>query len=75
MQEKLKEYHTVITDVWKYLKYLMEKYNGIDADNVNWGDVVEKGCEISKQYGENSFVVKIVLACMEEFERLKRTET
>ena len=74
MQEMLKEYHAVITEAWKYLKYLTEKYDRVGVDKIDWSEVIDKGCEISKRYGESKFVVTIVLGCMEEFERMKNAE-
>lgn len=74
MQEKLKEYHEIITEAWKYLKCVIEKYNGIDIDNVDWSEIIEKGENIVKRHDKNKFAIDIVLACVEEFERDKKNE-
>lgn len=64
--EELKQKYDMFTDCWKFYK----KYADVKEDDAYWEAVVNESNEISKKYGECKFIINLVLAVIDELERI-----
>lgn len=66
--EELKEKYNMFTDCWRfYKKYAVAE----DKDNDEfWEKVVDESHIISKKYGECKLIIALILAVIDEFERV-----
>ena len=64
--EELKQKYEIFTSVWKFYK----KYADVQEDDSYWEAVVNESSAISKQYGECKLIISLVLAVIDEFERV-----
>ena len=61
------DYFAIYQDIWKFhKKYINDTRNDDDF----WKSLVEDGEKISSKYSQCKFVIALVLAEMEEIERL-----
>lgn len=64
--EELKRVYEEFTTVWRFFK----KYSDVKDTDEFWEQVVNESNEISKKYGECKFVISLVLAVVDELERI-----
>lgn len=60
------DYWNIYKDVWNFHK----KYADVKDDDVYWEAVVNASNQIAKHYGECEFVVNLLLAVIEELEKI-----
>ena len=60
------DYWNVYKDVWNFHK----KYPKVQADDEYWKAVVDESGEIVKKYKNHKFVIALLLAVIDELERV-----
>lgn len=62
------DYWNLYKDVWNFHK----KYSKVRTDDSYWEAVIDESSTISKKYGECKFVISLLLAVLDELERIYR---
>lgn len=70
MQEKLKEYYQVINEAWQ----IMKKYANEEFDNDIWDKFGVETDAVYKSHGKSEFSKDVLLAVINEIERLEKNE-
>lgn len=60
------DYWNLYKDVWNFHK----KYSKVQTDDAYWESVVNESDRISKRYNNQKFAVALLLAVIEELERI-----
>lgn len=60
-------YFEMYSDVWNYHKKYID---GICDDEEYWRNVINESNVIAKKYGECKFIINLLLAEIDEFDRL-----
>lgn len=66
--EELKQKYDMFTDTWK----LYRKYANVQDTNEYWDSLVNESRAVSKKYGQCKFIIDLVLAVINEFERIAK---
>lgn len=64
--EELKQKYDMFTDCWR----LYKKFADVQQSDEYWEKVVNESNAVSKKYGECKLIVSLVLAVIDEFERV-----
>lgn len=60
------DYWNIYKDVWNFHK----KYADVKEDDTYWEDVVNESDKIAKRHGECKFVINLLLAVIDELQRI-----
>ena len=60
------DYFNIYKDVWEFHK----KYQQVHTSDEYWKAVANESSQISKRYGECKFVINLLLAVVDELERI-----
>lgn len=60
------DYWNLYKNVWDFHK----KFSKIQTDDVYWEAVVNESCEIAKKYDNQKFAIALLLAVIDELERI-----
>ncbi len=60
------DYWNIYKDVWNFHK----KYADVKEDDAYWEAAVNESNQIAKQYGECKFAINLLLAVIDELERI-----
>lgn len=70
LEQQLKAYYTLITDLWKYMKYYIDHLPTTDAD---WTAAIETGNRIAEKHPEcQELATKLIVAVMDEIEKIAK---
>ena len=64
--EELRRIHNLFTDCWRYFK----KYVDVSGEDIYWENVVSESGELSKKYNNDKFAIALLLAVIDELERI-----
>lgn len=65
-EEELKRKYNLFTDCWRFCK----KYADVQDADSYWQNIVNESSELSKKYDNDKFAIALVLAIIDEFERV-----
>lgn len=65
-EDELRRIYGMFTDSWKFFK----KYSDVQETDEYWEQVVEESTSISKKYGECKLIVSLLVATIDELERI-----
>lgn len=64
--EELRRIYNLFTDCWRYFK----KYVDVSDEDIYWENVVSESGELSKKYNNDKFAIALLLAVIDELERV-----
>lgn len=64
--EELRRIYNLFTDCWRYFK----KYVDVSDEDIYWENVVSESGELSKKYNNDKFAIALLLAVIDELERI-----
>ena len=64
--EELRRIYNLFTDCWRYFK----KYVDVSDEDIYWENVVGESGELSKKYNNDKFAIALLLAVIDELERI-----
>lgn len=68
--EQKQKYYTLITDLWKYMKYYIDHLPTTDAD---WTAAIETGNRMAEKHPEcQELATKLIVAVMDEIEKIAK---
>lgn len=65
-EDELRRIYGMYTDSWKFFK----KHSDVQETDEYWEQVVEESTAISKKYGEHKLIVSLLVATIDELERI-----
>lgn len=69
LEQQLKAYYTLITDVWKFLKCYTEN---LPTDADDWTRIIDRGNSLIRQHGDTEMVRTFVIAAIDEIDRISK---
>lgn len=60
------DYWNLYKDVWNFHK----KYSKVQTDDEYWQSLIDEGRQISKKYNNAKFAIALLLAVIDELERI-----
>lgn len=64
--EELRRIYNLFTDCWRYFR----KYEDVKDEDSYWENVVNESGELSKKYNNDKFAIALILAVIDELERI-----
>lgn len=75
MEEKeLKEYYSMITETWRFLKEYLPKVLEIEDHEHNeelWSVIINAAKDIGKQFNDHEFITRLMVLSCEEINRVQ----